>query len=852
MPRTRSRNAPVAACAVAALTLHAFVSAHAAPLTATLKTPAPPDSGYFKMGANRSPAGHVLTIDNRSLRLDNEPWLPAMGEFHYIRYPADEWREELLKMKAAGIDIVATYVFWIHHEEIEGTWDWTEQRDLRRFVETAHDVGLRVVVRCGPWCHGEVRNGGLPEWVVAHKDWKLRSTDPAFLAATRALYRQIAIQLHGLLWKDGGPVIGIQVDNEYRGPAAYLLALKSLALEEGLDVPLYTRTGWPALTTPMPVGEIVPLYGVYAEGFWDRELTSMPGRYWAGFQFSALRSDAAIATEMLGQRAAKDDEDVEKYPYLTCEIGGGMMNSYHRRILVDPRDIEATTLIKIAAGSTLPGYYMFHGGTNPEGRRTTLMEAQDTAMTNYNDLPVKTYDFQAPLGEFGEVRPHYHRLRRLHSFLHDYGAELSGMTISLPEARPTGRNDVTTLRWAARSDGRHGFVFISNYERSKTLPPKSGVQFTLTLENRSTLTFPTEPITIPGDAICWWPFNVNVGGVTLVAATAQPFSHVVEANGTRTVFFAATDSVPVEFIFDRDQIEKIETSGRVVREPSRLVVRDVPTGRSAAIRLMNKSGNVLQCVVLDAADSLAFWKGPVAGRERAIVTQANLVFDAGGVRVEPNEPGEATVAIFPAPRELRRDAKPLPSTDDGVFRRYVLPATYAVRGLDFESVRASGPLREIKQGPIKQGVAMQPSDADFAAAAVWRVQLPKPLDPARHPRLRFTYAGDVARVRLGERFLTDDFYNGLPRDVGLWRYGTAVNRDELRFEVLPLQKDAPIFLAESARPDFGDAPGVAVLRKVELIETGAIVLTALPGDEPKLPANFKTETGFSPRTNLAP
>jgi beta-galactosidase GanA len=81
-------------------------------------------------------------------------------------------------MKAGGIDIVATYVFWIHHEETEGEWNWSGERDLRRFVETAKDVGLHVIVRCGPWCHGEVRNGGLPDWIVARG--KARTDDPAY------------------------------------------------------------------------------------------------------------------------------------------------------------------------------------------------------------------------------------------------------------------------------------------------------------------------------------------------------------------------------------------------------------------------------------------------------------------------------------------------------------------------------------------------------------------------------------------------------------------------------------------------------------------------------------------------
>ena len=190
-------------------------------------------------------------------------------------------------MKAGGITIVSTYVFWIHHEEIEGDWNWSDNRDLREFVRLAASVGLKVIVRCGPWDHGEVRNGGFPEWLVK-KGWKLRSTDERYLGKVRLLYAQIARQIQGELWKDGGPVIGIQLDNEFGGPAEYLLALKAIARDCGLDVPLYTRTGWDQPKTPVPFGEIVPLYGAYAEGFWNRELTSMPGNFWAAFRFSLL------------------------------------------------------------------------------------------------------------------------------------------------------------------------------------------------------------------------------------------------------------------------------------------------------------------------------------------------------------------------------------------------------------------------------------------------------------------------------------------------------------------------------------------------------------------------------------
>jgi beta-galactosidase len=728
----------------------------AEPLILTVPRSPPTVAGTFNMGTARNPAGSTLTVDPHSLLLDGKPWTPVMGEFHYSRYPAAEWRQELLKMKAGGIDIVATYVFWIHHEEIEGQWEWTGDKNLRQFVKLAAEAGLKVIVRCGPWCHGEVRNGGLPDWVVARG--QTRSEDPAFLASTKKLYHQIDDQLTGLLWKDGGPVIGIQLDNEYGGPAEYLLALKKIARDEGLDVPLYTRTGWPALRTPMPFGEIVPLYGVYAEGFWDRELTTMPGNYWAGFHFSRLRVDNNIANEALGRRDVKDADDVARYPYLTCEIGGGMMSSYHRRILVDPRDITSTTLVKLGSGSISPGYYMYHGGTNPEGKLTTLMEEQSTAITNWNDMPVKNYDFQTALGQYGQVRPQFYALRPLHLFLHSFGDRLAGMDTVLPAIRPAGKNDLTTLRWAARADLHRGFVFVNNYERGRTLPAKEGVQFTLTFPDAGPVTFPSTPVTVPANAHFFWPVNLDLGrGGTLAWATAQPVAVTGEGSDS-TWYFVETPGIQAEFVF---------TGARVVAHRGKIEIRgdgftrvaDLTPGAEPAFTL-NSSSKV---ILLNTHEA-----------ERLFLKES------------------------------------------------VSTATTPVA---IEPVRPAGPLRKIEPGKSQKPVAAAPGDADFAAAAVWRIKLP-PAAFEGDQLLRLHYVGDVARVYVDGKFITDDYYNGQPLEIGMRRHdGKMLRHGELTIAILPLQKNAPIYLPDSAKPNFGKAESVVSLDRVELVPNIAIEST---------------------------
>lgn len=110
--------------------------------------------------------GNLYEVDNLSLLKNGKRFLPVMGEFHYSRYEPADWEEEILKMKAGGIRIVAAYVFWIHHEERKGEWDFTGGRDLRGFLDVCGKTGMQVWLRIGPWAHGECRNGGFPDWLV--------------------------------------------------------------------------------------------------------------------------------------------------------------------------------------------------------------------------------------------------------------------------------------------------------------------------------------------------------------------------------------------------------------------------------------------------------------------------------------------------------------------------------------------------------------------------------------------------------------------------------------------------------------------------------------------------------------
>jgi len=499
-----------------------------------------------------TPFGKAVSWDRHSLIIDGRRVCPVMGEIHYSRVPADEWQREVRKMREGGVTIIATYVFWNHIEEQEGVFRWDGQRDLRRFLEICRDEAMPVVLRMGPWCHGEARNGGLPEWLFA-KECKMRSQDSTFLAYTKRLYRQIFAQVQGLQWKDGGPVIAAQFDNEYRGPAAYLLALKHAALDIGFDLPFYTRTGWPELTTPMPFGEMLPLYGDYADGFWDKSTDEGVGNYYKAFNFKAFRSSTAIGTDFLNYAQQGTDSKqptTTDYPYFTCELGGGMATAYHRRPFIYAKDAYAMALVKLGSGSNLLGYYMYHGGTNPEGLLHTMNECQTSPFTANNDLPVCTYDFQAPLGEFGQAYPQYYGLRPLHLFMHDFGELLAPMEAHFPCPQDLKRGEDTALRWAVRSDGAHAFIFVNNYERFVPLTTKRAVEL-----EACGVKLPR--LTIPSGTMTFFPVNLPVGRSVINYATAQP---VAWRDGK--MWFEQKGGIDAQFCID-GKVRKVKRASAV-------------------------------------------------------------------------------------------------------------------------------------------------------------------------------------------------------------------------------------------------------------------------------------------------
>ena len=489
---------------------------------------------HLNMGG-KNPKGEEINVTSRYFTRNGKPWIGVMGEFHFSRYSRENWHRELAKMKAGGITIVSTYLFWIYHEEIEGKMDFGGDNDIRAFIEECKDVGLDVVIRIGPWAHGECRNGGFPDWLLK-KDYKLRDNNEEYLAVVKKWYQSIYNEVKGLFYKDGGNIIAVQIENEFVDNAEHLAKLKEIAVECGFIAPIYTVTGWNSASgAKIPVDEVVPVFGGYCEAPWENHMNRLsPSPH---YFFNRMRNDSAIGTDLI----AKTQSDgwqlpYERYPFATCELGGGIEVTHHRRPIIEPMDIYAVSLVKLGDGNNLVGYYMYHGGTNKIGELSTFNETKATGYPN--DYPILSYDFQAPLSEYGEVREQYGLLNMLHMFVNDFGEEFAPM-IAVDSGNTVAADDTNSLRYGMRTNGKSGVVFVNHYQRLTELADIENAVISV-----GNVEFP--PIDVKGEVSFFMPFNMKMGDSVLEYATAQPLCKCGD-----TYFFAEIPNIKAEYKFSK-------------------------------------------------------------------------------------------------------------------------------------------------------------------------------------------------------------------------------------------------------------------------------------------------------------
>lgn len=194
------------------------------------------------LGAQPAPARHTFAIGQNDFLLDGQPFVIRCGELHFPRVAREYWRHRLQMCHAMGLNTVCVYLFWNFHEWNEGKFDWSGQADVAEFCRLAQAEGLWVVLRPGPYSCAEWEMGGLPWWLVKNDHIGLRSTDPKFLQPAVRYLKEVGRVLAPLQITHGGPILMVQVENEYGSfgkDAAYMGELRQALVNGGFDVPLF-------------------------------------------------------------------------------------------------------------------------------------------------------------------------------------------------------------------------------------------------------------------------------------------------------------------------------------------------------------------------------------------------------------------------------------------------------------------------------------------------------------------------------------------------------------------------------------------------------------------------------------
>jgi len=739
----------------------------------------------LKLGG-RAKNGDQISVNNYYISRNNKAIIPITGEFHFSRYPEQYWEESIKKMKAGGINMIATYVFWNIHEEEEGKFDFSGDKNLRKFISLCAKNDILAIVRIGPFCHGEIRNGGLPDWILS-KPFSIRSNDPGYLHYAEVLYNQIGKQLKGLYYKDGGPIIGIQIENEYQHSAApwgltypgqpydftaaeqdqaathegvsvadennpfadagnkHMKILKSLAQGAGMDVPIYTVTGWGnAAVIP---NESLPVTAGYAYPTWVPKAELSPFYLYKNLHQSPDYSPV---------RYVPTD-----YPAFAAELGSGIMNTYTRRPLVPANSMDALINRCLGGGANGIGYYMYHGGSTPTGNHYFFSDEAYGA-------PKISYDFQAPIGEYGQVKPSFHRLKLLHFFINDFADLLAPMVTTLPannaEIKP---NNLSTLRFAVRSANGSGFLFLNNFQDNIPNTDKKGISIRIkTDKNELRIPF-TGTFNLKAEENAIFPFQLSINGTILSYATAQLLLKGDDPQHPYYVFFSPDGVVP-EFSFISNSLKVSSISNATINTTKQRVLVRCASAGPAEFSISN-GNQTTRILLVDKKTATEAYEVMLNGKKTVVFSNALILPEQSGTPQQNSITvlGESTYNLKVYPKIAAK-----PSISSGKL-----------------SAIASDPIFASYQAELPN-ISLSP-DYSSANSRKLAVKLPEQLPAGLNDIfLDINYTADTGMGFLNGELVTDHLFRGTPWEIGLKRFAGRNSTKEMSFYFRPITKDA--------------------------------------------------------------
>lgn len=325
---------------------------------------------------------HKFEIDTEFL-LDDKPIQILSGAIHYFRVPKDDWYHSLYNLKALGFNAVETYIPWNYHEPREEHFEFDGEKDIQHFIQLAEELGLYVIIRPSPFICAEWEFGGLPSWLLNYKDMIIRSSDQRFIDKVDRYYTQLFKILKPLQINHNGPIIMMQIENEYGSfgeDKSYLNMIKDLMIKHGTTVPLFTSDGGWAQT--LRAGSMAEENILPTANFGSK----------TDLNFQNLKSF--------------HDEFQKKWPLMCMEFWDGWFNRWGDDIIKRESD-DLVAEVRTAVQQGHINLYMFHGGTN-------YGFWNGCSARGSVDLPqITSYDYDAPLNEMGNPTQKYYDLQKM-------------------------------------------------------------------------------------------------------------------------------------------------------------------------------------------------------------------------------------------------------------------------------------------------------------------------------------------------------------------------------------------------------------------------------------------------------
>lgn len=329
--------------------------------------------------------GGTFTVGDKTFLLNGKPFVVKAAELHYPRIPRPYWEHRIKMCKALGMNTVCLYVFWNIHEQQEGRFDFTGNNDVAEFCRLAQRNGLYVIVRPGPYVCAEWEMGGLPWWLLKKKDIRLREPDPYFMERVKLFERKVGEQLASLTIQNGGPIIMVQVENEYGSYGenkAYVSAIRDIVRQSGFDKVTLFQCDWASNFEKNGLDDLV----------WTMNF--------------GTGADIAQQFRRLGELRPNA-------PQMCSEFWSGWFDKWGARHETRPAKAMVEGIDEMLSKGISFSLYMTHGGTS---------FGHWAGANSPGFAPdVTSYDYDAPINEYGQATPKYWELRRTMEKYNDGG-----------------------------------------------------------------------------------------------------------------------------------------------------------------------------------------------------------------------------------------------------------------------------------------------------------------------------------------------------------------------------------------------------------------------------------------------